>query len=171
MIRGTALAALLAPAVMLGTAQAAPVAATGYTVNTFATAPVGSSAPDSIAVVGGNVYVGYGNGGDPTGAGGAASTIAEYNTSGTLLGSTSVVGHNDGLRYNPGTGTLWALQNEDANANLVQIAPGTLAKSPVYNFTSSPHGGGYDDVAFSGGSAFVSASNPANNPNTAPAIV
>jgi hypothetical protein len=63
------------------------------------------------------------------------------------------------------------LQNEDANASLVQVTPGTLAKSPVYTFTSAPHGGGYDDMAFSGSSAFISASNPANNPNTAPAIV
>ncbi len=122
-------------------------------------------------MAGGNVYVGYGNGGDPTGAGGAISTIAEYNASGALLGTTSVTGHNDGLRFDPGTGTLWAIQNEDANSNLVQITPGTLAKSSPSNFTSFPHGGGYDDVAFSGSTAFVSASNPANNPNTAPAIV
>ncbi|HVC62189.1 MAG TPA: PEP-CTERM sorting domain-containing protein [Acetobacteraceae bacterium] len=152
-------------------AHAAPTAIGGYTINLFASAPAGSSAPDSIAVVGSDVYVGYGNGGDPTGAGGATSTIAEYNLSGALLASTAVTGHNDGLRYNASTGTLWALQNEDANSTLVQITPGTLAQSSTYDFTSFPHGGGYDDAAFSGGTAFISASNPVNNPNTAPAIV
>lgn len=163
----TALAALaLVPA-----AHAAPSPASGYALSAFATAPAGSSAPDSIAIAGGNVYVGYGNGGAPDGSGGAVSTIAEYSLSGTLLGSTNVAGHNDGLRYDAASGQLWALQNEDANPNLVLITPGSLAKSQPYSFSATPHGGGYDDVAFTGGSIFISASNPADNPNTAPAIV
>ena len=33
------------------------------------------------------------------------------------------------------------------------------------------NGGGYDDILFQGGKTFISASNPANNPNTDPAIV
>lgn len=154
-----------------GAAMATPVAVSGFSLTPFATAPTGSLAPDSITIAGSNVYVGYGNGGDPTGAGGAMSTIAEYSFSGALLNSTSVAGHNDGLRYNAATGQLWAIQNEDANANLVLLAPDTLTKSAPYVFTSAPHGGGYDDVAFSGGTAFVSASNPTSNPNAAPAIV
>lgn len=165
-------AAVASVSVLAGApAQAAPTAASGFSVSVFATAPSGSSAPDSISVVGNNIYVGYGNNGDPTGAGGAASTIAEYNTSGALLNSTTVVGHNDGLRYDAASGSLWAIQNEDANSNVVLIAPGTLAQSSPNNFTAFPHGGGYDDAAFSGGTAFVSASNPTSNPNTAPAIV
>jgi len=169
MARKVVLAALFCTAG--GAAMAAPVAVSGYTLTPFATAPAGSSAPDSITIVGNDVYVGYGNGGDPTGAGGAVSTIAEYSLGGTLLNSTSVVGHNDGLRYDATSGQIWALQNEDANANLVLMTPGTLVKSAPYVFTPAAHGGGYDDVAFRGGSAFISASNPTINPNTAPAIV
>lgn len=154
-----------------GHAQAVPTASPGFTLTTFATAPVGSSAPDSIAVVGNDVYVGYGNGGAPDGSGGATSTIAEYTRSGSFVGTTTVTGHNDGLRYDPNTGKLWAIQNEDANPNLVLITPGTLAQSTPYSFSATPHGGGYDDVAFLHGQAFVSASNPATNPNNAPALL
>ena len=152
-------------------ATAAPVAIAGYSLSVFAAAPGGSSAPDSIATVGDNVYVGYGNGGDPAGAGGATSTIAEFSRTGALIGTVAVAGHNDGLRYNPATHTLWALQNEDANPTLVQITPVTLAATAPVAFSSTPHGGGYDDVAFGQGSAFVSASNPGSSPNTGPAIV
>ena len=165
-----ALAALAALA-LVPTAHATPSTASGYALSTFATAPAGSTAPDSVALADGNVYVGYGNGGAPDGSGGATSTIAEYSLSGALLGTTSVTGHNDGLRYDVATGQLWALQNEDANPNLVLITPGSLAKSQPYSFSAATHGGGYDDVAFTSGKAFVSASNPANDPNTAPAIV
>jgi hypothetical protein len=137
----------------------------------FANPLSGSSAPDSIAVVGHNVFVGYGNGGNPDGSGGAISTIAEYSSAGALLGQTTVVGHNDGLRYDANTGQLWALQNEDASPNLVLINPANLAKSTAYGFSSTPHGGGYDDIAFGPSGTYISASNPANNPNSGPAIV
>jgi hypothetical protein len=36
---------------------------------------------------------------------------------------------------------------------------------------TTPHGGGYDDLVFRGCEIFISASNPAHNPNTGPAIV
>jgi len=153
-------------------AHAAPTAAPGYQLSIFASPLAGSSAPDSIAVVGSDVFVGYGNGGAPDGSAGAISTIAEYSVSGALLGQTTVVGHNDGLRYDAQTGQLWAIQNEDGNPNLVLVNPANLAKSSPLPFSTTPHGGGYDDVAFSAdGTAYVSASNPAHNPNTAPAIV
>lgn len=160
-----------AAAALASTAHAAPVTASGYALTTFATAPAGSTAPDSVVVAGGNVYVGYGNGGAPNGSGGATSTIAEYSLTGSLLGTTSVAGHNDGLRYNAATNQLWSLQNEDGNATLVQITPNSLAQSKPYTFSAAPHGGGYDDVAFTGGKAFISASAPTIDPNTAPAIV
>jgi hypothetical protein len=41
----------------------------------------------------------------------------------------------------------------------------------MYTFGPTPHGGGYDDMAFRGDDVFISASNPANNPNNKPAIV
>jgi hypothetical protein len=155
----------------LAGAHAAPTAAAGYSLSVFAGPLAGSSAPDSIAVVGRDVFVGYGNGGAPDGSGGAVSTIAEYGQNGALIGTVTVTGHNDGLRYNATTGQLWSLQNEDGNPNLVLINPNTLAASSPLSFSATPHGGGYDDIAFGPNGTYISASNPANNPNTAPAIV
>ncbi|MBV8683946.1 MAG: PEPxxWA-CTERM sorting domain-containing protein [Caulobacteraceae bacterium] len=140
-------------------------------MSVFAGPLSGSSAPDSIAVVGPDVFVGYGNGGAPDGSGGAMSTIAEYSSTGSLLATLTVTGHNDGLRLDPYTGQLWAVQNEDGNPNLVLINPKTLTMSAPYSFSATPHGGGYDDVAFNSTGTYISASNPLNNPNTAPAIV
>jgi hypothetical protein len=155
-----------------GSAAAAVTPAPGYTLSVFAGPLTGSSAPDSLATVGHDVFVGYGNGGAPDGSGGAMSTIAEYTSTGSFVRSITVTGHNDGLRYNAATGQLWAIQNEDGNPNLVLINPQTLTPvgSPL-SFSATPHGGGYDDVAFGANGTYVSASNPANNPNTAPAIV
>ena len=145
-------------------AKADVIPTSGFSVKLLAAAPAGASAPDSVAIVNNDIFVGFGNGGDPTGAGGAVSTIGKYSLSGQLLGDTSVTGHNDGLRYNASTGQLWALQNEDANPNLVLINPNTLSKSNPY-LIPTQHGGGYDDVAFASGKAFITASNPADNPN------
>ena len=62
------------------------------------------------------------------------------------------------------------MQNEDGNPNLVLVTPNMLAKSPVYSFSATPHGGGYDDAVFVNGQAYVTASNPGASPNTSPAI-
>jgi hypothetical protein len=142
-----------------------------YTVSTFATSIPGVDfAPDSIAVVGGHVFVGYGDGAAPDGSDGKSSTIVEYKMNGDMVTTYTVPGHNDGLRVNPKTKQLWAMQNEDANPNLVIIDPKTHTQTQ-YSFGPTPHGGGYDDIAFRGNDVFLSASNPANNPNNAPAIV
>jgi hypothetical protein len=128
-------------------------------------------APDSIAVVGGHVFIGYGDGVAPDGSDGKSSTVVEYAMNGDIVRTYSVVGHNDGLRVNPQTKQVWALQNEDANPSLVIIDPKTGAQQ-AYTFAAPPpQGGGYDDIAFRHGDVFFSASNPAHNPNTAPAIV
>jgi|GEM_PF-4985746 len=58
-------ATLLAVGTITAPAAAVPTAAAGYVLTTFAGPLAGSSAPDSIAVVGGNVFVGYGNGRRP----------------------------------------------------------------------------------------------------------
>ncbi|MDB5482653.1 MAG: hypothetical protein JWO83_3706 [Caulobacteraceae bacterium] len=152
-------------------AVAAVTVAPGYSLSVFAGPLAGSSAPDSIATVGADVFVGYGNGGNPDGSGGATSTIAEYTNKGAFVGSITVTGHNDGLRYDAATGQLWAIQNEDGNPNLVLINAKTLSPSAPLSFSSTPHGGGYDDVAFGQNGTYISASNPQSNPNTAPAIV
>ena len=172
MIRQTVslLSIAAATATALAAARADPVAASGYSISLFAGGPVGTSAADLVLVVGNDVYVGYGNGGNPDGSGGAVSTIVEFSRSGQVLASTAVTGHNDGLRYDAATKQIWALQNEDANSNLVLVTPGTLAKSAAIPI-ASVNGGGYDDILFQGGKTFISASNPANNPNLDPAIV
>ena len=142
-----------------------------YTVSTFATSIPGVDfAPDSIAVLNGNVFVGYGDGVAPDGSDGKSSTIVEYKSNGDVVTTYTVLGHNDGLRVNPKTKQLWALQNEDANPNLVIIDPKTQTQT-MYTFATPAHGGGYDDMAFRGNDVFISASNPANSPNAAPALV
>lgn len=142
-----------------------------YTLTTFATAPSGLSAPDSIAVVGDHVFVGYGDGHQPDGSDGLSSQIVEFTMEGSIEHIFTVPGHNDGLKLDPVTHQLWALQNEDANPNLVIIDPKSGHQSAAFPFGAEPHGGGYDDIVFRGCDIYISASNPSNNPNTGPAIV
>ena len=150
---------------------AAPVVSPPYKLSTFAVSEDGYTDPDSVTFNESNVFIGYGNGGAPDGSGGAMSTIVEYDMTGTVVTTFTVVGHNDGLRINPSDGTLWALQNEDANANLAVIDLKS-GKQTVTQFPEpTPHGGGYDDLVFTKGATFISASNPANNPNAGPAII
>ena len=149
------------------TVHAAPVASPGYNVSVFAQGTNGNTQPDSVAVDGNAVYVGYGDGVSKTGT--DPSTIVEYNTIGQVIQQFSVAGHNDGLRVDPATHQLWALQNEDGNPLVAIINPATGTQ---INPTIAPvNGGGYDDVVFLGGKAYLSASAPANDPNTDPAIV
>jgi len=157
---------------LTGMVASAQVAATApYTVSVFTTSIPGVDfAPDSIAVLDGHVFVGYGDGAAPDGSDGKTSTIVEYTMEGDRVWTYTVSGHNDGLRVNPKNNKLWAMQNEDGNPNLVIIDPKSHIQQ-MYKFGPTPHGGGYDDIAFSGNDVFLSASNPANNPNAFPAIV
>jgi hypothetical protein len=163
------IAALGAWITATGSVNANPVAAAGYSVSVWAAGPGATSGADSVEVVGNSVYVGYSNGTPKDGTAGN-STIVQYTLTGSVVNSVSVPGHTDGLRYDPGSGMLWSMQNEDANPNLVLINPASLAKSPTYTFSSVPHGGGYDDAVFVGGKAFVTASNPSASPNTSAAL-
>jgi hypothetical protein len=151
----------------------APVPTTGFTLSTFAGPLTGSSQPDSVAVAGATIWVGYGNTGAPDGSGGAMSQIVEYSANGAVMHVLTVAGHNDGLRYDPVGKKLWALQNEDANTNLVLIDPASAA-TEIFTFGKPPHGGGYDDIVFKDGYTYFSASNPKldkSGNNTGPAIV
>ena len=150
----------------------APTPEPGYTLSVFATGVAGQyTAPDSIAVFKNHVYVGFGDGNDPTGADGKSNMIVEYTRTGQKVFSFTVKGHNDGMKLNPYTQKLWVLQNEDANPSLVVFDPETRQKQ-VYTFAAQPAaGGGYDDITFHNGKVYLSASNPANNPNNEPAIV
>jgi hypothetical protein len=160
----------LAPA----NSQAQVVAKPPYSVSTFAIAPADLSAPDSITFSSTNVFVGYGNGGAPDGSGGAMSNIIEYDFNGNQIRNFTIVGHNDGLRYNPRTNELWALQNEDGNSTLIILNPQT-GEQRLYHLCmgspcTGPHGGGYDDIDFLNGHVYISASAPTLMPDSAPAI-
>ena len=153
--------------------SAGPKAQKGYQIDVFTKGVAGKyTEPDSIAVSGGHVFIGYGDGIKPDGSDGKTSNILEYTKDGQqVLHIYSVVGHNDGLKAVPGTHLLVAIQNEDANPNIVVIDTSSQTQT-LYSFAAPPsHGGGYDDIVFLKGKAYISASNPANNPNNEPAIV
>jgi hypothetical protein len=159
MVSGLALG-LLAPS--LAGAQAKAVAP--YMVSVFATSPPNATQPDSIVAWGDDIIVGFQNHVAKDGSDGLSSTIVEFSASGEVKRSFSVPGHNDGLRI-VGDGKLWALQNEDANPNLVVIDLESGGQTP-YQFAPTPHGGGYDDIVVANnGDVYLTASNP--NVNTA----
>jgi hypothetical protein len=146
------------------------VLAPGYTVTTFAPPPnlgvVQGTGPDSIAVdaSGKHVFVGYNNGTVKDGSVPGLSTIVEYSSSGTVLHYWQTPGHNDGLKIDPDTGKVWALQNEDGNPNLVVINPKTTA-AVAYTFPVPDNGGtgtpgGYDDITFLHDKVYMTESNP-----------
>lgn len=148
-----------------------PTAQKGYDINVFTKGFGDFSAPDSIVAADGHVFIGYGNGNLPDGSDGKSSNIIEYTNQGEVVHVFTVLGHNDGLKAVPGTPFLLAMQNEDANPNLVVIDT-TNNSQHLYTFAATPaHGGGYDDIVIRKGKVYFSASNPANDPNNEPAIV
>jgi hypothetical protein len=173
-MRKWTLPGLTAVALTLSATVAVPAlgqtAVSPYDLTVFAKAPSGLSAPDSIAVLRDHVFVGYGDGHAPDGTDGLNSQVVEFTMDGTAVYAYTVPGHNDGLKVDPSTHLLWALQNEDANANIVIINTETH-ETKLYTFGATLHGGGYDDIVFRGCKIYVSASNPAKSPNTGPAIV
>jgi hypothetical protein len=159
-------------AVGASSVQAAPAIA-GVTV--FANgAAVGGTGVDSITDSPGSVWVEYGNGVDSTGVVPGDSTIVQYSTSGAIQNTYQIAGLVDGLKYNPTTGMVWALQNNDANATLALINPTTHAVTGPLMYAAPPYaygpdsgpnannGRGYDDVAFLAGQVFLSYTNPAS---------
>jgi hypothetical protein len=144
-------------------AQAGPTASSSV----LATGgPVGGSQPDSVTIGDGSIWIEYGNNADSTGAGGS-STIVQYSYGGTVQHTYTISGLVDGLKFNPVTGMVWALQNNDANATLSIINPttqtvsGPLRYGPPYTYTMpGPLARGYDDVAFLGGKVYLSYTNP-----------
>ncbi len=145
----------------------------GFSATVFASgSAVGGTAPDSITTDGSHVWVEYGNNASstlPPGTGGS-STIAEYDMSGKVLNTFSIAGSADGLRYNAATNQVWALQNQDSNSQLTTINAATGAATQ-YTYTSQTPGRGYDDVAFVGGKAYLSYTNPANPANPADSVI
>jgi len=131
-------------------------------VSTFATGTtVNATKPDSIALGNNSVWVSYANGADSTGLSGS-STIVQYKFNGEVRHVYSIPGSVDGLKVDPETGLVWALQNQDGNSTLTLIDPKakTISGPIPYAVTSSTHG--YDDVVFRFGKVFLSYTNPAS---------
>jgi hypothetical protein len=78
---------------------------------------------------------------------------------GEPLKSWNVLGHSDGMRMDPATHLLWTTSNEDGNPAFATINTVTGVVTP-YTFPAPPHQGGYDDLYFLNGNAFIAASNP-----------
>jgi hypothetical protein len=144
-------------------AQTLPVATPPYKISVFAHSPSGASQPDSMVLWNDSLIVGFQNHVAKDGTDGKFSTIVEFSLAGKVKRMFQVPGHNDGLRV-VGDDDLWALQNEDANPNLVVIELRS-GKAKKYKFAPTPHGGGYDDMVVQNGRVYITASNP--NLNTA----
>ena len=163
---GAALSAVSAPSnVGLVTAPA------GYTIQRWAGGTGNYTGPDAIVFDGNNVWIGYQNGAAKDGTDTKMSALVEFTLSGQVERTVKVGGHCDGLRVDPSTHLLWATSNEDGNPRLFTVDQ-TSGQVTEYKFPAAPHGGGYDDVYFLNGSAFIAASNPTldasgNNPNAA----
>jgi hypothetical protein len=146
-----------------------------YKISVFARFAEGSNQfrnPDSIALDGSTIYIGFQNVTAKDGTDHKTSTIVQYKMDGTVVKQFSVPGHNDGLRVDPTTHLVWATSNEDGNPVLNVIDPASGTVTP-YTFPATPHGGGYDDVYFMNGKAFIAASNPtldASGTNVFPAL-
>src|SRR3974390_1952216 len=112
---------------------------------TFATAPAGDSAPDSITIGGASIWVEYGNGADSAGAGGS-STIVQYSMTGRVKHTYTAAGLADGLKYDPATGNVWVLNNNDGNSNLQFINPATNQISDPLTYASPPYVYGPDSM-------------------------
>lgn len=134
----------------------------GYTVTVFAQGTSSYLNPDSIDVTDSFVFIGYQNITAKDGSDNKTSTIVQYTLDGQVVQTFSVLGHCDGLRFNPDTSLLWATSNEDGNPRIVTIDPKSGQITP-YTFPTPPHGGGYDDVIFLKDKAFIAASNPTLN--------
>jgi hypothetical protein len=160
---------LLACSIFFCMNLAAQTVQAGYKLSVFASSTQAYSQPDSLVRWRNAIFVGYQNHVAKDGTDGGFSTIVQYSLSGNAERMFAVKGHNDGLRI-IGEDNLWALQNEDGNANLAVINLES-GHQTVYQFPPAPHGGGYDDMVLKNGQVLVTASNPQKNPNTDPALV
>jgi hypothetical protein len=150
----------------------------GYTVSIFTQqdSRLVVTAPDAVAVDGQKVFIDYQNVtakdcSDQTGSNPASSTVVEYDMNGKILGHWAVAGHSDGMRIDPTTHLVWTTSCEDGSPKFATIDTSSGTVTP-YTFPPTPHGGGYDDLFFLNGSAFIAASNPTldssgANPNAA----
>src|SRR5216683_2929168 len=128
------------------------VVAPFYTLTTFTGVPPGgATAPDDLAISadGKDLWVGYGNGVDTSGASGSSNAVEYDISSGAVLQNVSVPGHMDGLKINPTTGDVWATENEDGNPTLA-IINHKNGKFKIFKFESALITGGMDDLVITG---------------------
>jgi hypothetical protein len=139
-------------------------AATIESVQVFAEgSAVKATGPDSIAVADDSIWVSYTNGADSTGLTGS-STVVQYSLSGRVRQTFEIAGSVDGLKVDPRTGLVWALQNQDGNSTLTLIDEDediAFTSNPIpYAVKSATRG--YDDVVFRNHRIFLSYTNPVN---------
>jgi hypothetical protein len=142
--------------------KGAPPTAMADHISVLAAAPAHASAPDSITVAGDDIWVAYTNGADSTGLSGH-STIVEYDKSGHVDQTYQIAGYVDGLKFNPLTHEIWALQNQDGNSTLTVINPEEHSVTLPMSYATPSSTRGYDDVVFTGGKVFESYTNPLDN--------
>jgi hypothetical protein len=146
----------------------------GYHVQQLAAAASTTSSPDDIALLGGDVFIGYQNGvgtmGEPAPGGQTMSTIVEYTSNGRQLASWDVTGKCDGLGGDAATNEVLATVNEDGNSSMYAIHPATNhVVHLTYNVNpASLGGGGTDAVVVQNGTIYLSGSNPSLT--SAPAV-
>jgi hypothetical protein len=130
-------------------------------IHTFAQSP-GDTNPDSLTLDGNSLFAAYTNGVASDGTGPGTSEIVQYNLEGRIVHSYDITGSVDGLRVDPRTDLLWALQNQDGNSTLTVINPQTHHVSAPLPYETTSATRGYDDVAFEGHTTFLSYTNPVN---------
>jgi hypothetical protein len=145
--------------------EAAALADPSTTSSVFATgAAVGGTGPDSITDNGTSVWVEYAN--NSVSTGGGKSEIVQYSLGGAVEQKYEIAGSVDGLKVDPVTGIVWALQNQDGNSTLSLIDLTTHHVSGPLKYASPPYiygsksSRGYDDVAFLDGKVYLSYTNP-----------
>ncbi|HYZ21630.1 MAG TPA: hypothetical protein VE690_05680 [Rhodopila sp.] len=122
-----------------------------------------------MTLANGSVWVEYGNTASSKATPGTAgsSTIVQYSTLGVVENTYTIAGEADGLKFDPKTGNVWVLQNQDGNSSLTQISPATGQVSQPLTYDSgyvygSASSRGFDDVAFLHNKVFLSETNPSN---------
>jgi hypothetical protein len=134
-----------------------------FSISTFATgSSLGSTSPDSVEFGDNSLWIAYTNGAASDGSKGS-STVVQYSLGGSVTDKWTIAGNVDGLRVAP-NGTVWALQNNDANAAVTLINPTTKATTSLswgssYTERSAR---GFDDMVFLKGQTFLSETNPSS---------
>ena len=132
------------------------------TIQTFDVS-TGDTAPDSVTIAGDYLFVAYANGVASDGTGSGTSEIVQYDLSGHIVQTYDITGSVDGLKFDPVTEKLWALQNQDGNSTLTIIDPATHQVSQPIAPEVMSATRGFDDVVFEDAKVFLSYTNPVNS--------